>query len=56
MKAFDYKNGEMQAEGVALRAIAAQVGTPFYCYSASALRAAWQEFADGMKGLRASVS
>jgi len=55
MKAFDYKNGEMHAEGVALRAIAAQVGTPFYCYSAGALRATWQEFADAMKGMRASV-
>src|SRR5215470_9058961 len=55
MKVFDYKNGELHAEGVALRAIAAQVGTPFYCYSAGALRAAWQEFADAMKGMRASV-
>ncbi len=55
MKAFDYKNGEMHAEGVALRVIAAQVGTPFYCYSASALRATWQEFADAIKGMRASV-
>ena len=55
MRAFDYKNGEMQAEGVALSAIAAQVGTPFYCYSASALRAAWQEFADAMKGMNASL-
>ena len=55
MKAFDYKNGEMHAEGVALRTIAAQVGTPFYCYSAGALRATWQEFADSTKGMRASV-
>jgi diaminopimelate decarboxylase len=55
MSFFAYSNGEMLAEGVALRTIAAQVGTPFYCYSASALRAAWQEFADAMKGLRASV-
>jgi diaminopimelate decarboxylase len=55
MKAFDYKNGEMQAEGVALSAIAAQVGTPFYCYSAAALRAGWQEFADAIKGMNASV-
>src|SRR5260370_41318230 len=50
-----YKNGEMHAEGVALAAIAAQVGTPFYCYSAGALRAAWREFADGIKGMNASV-
>jgi diaminopimelate decarboxylase len=55
MSFFDYKNDEMHAEGVALATIAAQVGTPFYCYSAAALRAAWQEFADGIKGMRASV-
>lgn len=55
MSFFTYKDGEMQAEGVALRTIAAQVGTPFYCYSAGALRAAWQEFADGIKGMNASV-
>ena len=49
------KNGDMLAEGVALETIARQVGTPFYCYSAAALRAGWQEFADGMKGMNASV-
>src|SRR5471030_1350950 len=55
MNFFEYRNGEMHAEGVALGALAQQVGTPFYCYSAGALRAAWQEFADGMKGMNASV-
>jgi diaminopimelate decarboxylase len=40
---------------VALKTIAQQVGTPFYCYSAGALRAAWQEFASPMKGMNASV-
>jgi diaminopimelate decarboxylase len=45
----------MQAEGVALKTVAQQVGTPFYCYSAGALRAAWQEFASAMKGINASV-
>jgi diaminopimelate decarboxylase len=57
MSFFAHKNGEMHAEGVALSAIAAQVGTPFYCYSAGALRAAWQEFADAIKarGLKAGV-
>jgi len=52
---FAYKKGEMHAEGVALKTIAAQVGTPFYCYSAGALRAALQEFNRGMKGMNASV-
>ena len=56
MSVFAYNaEGEMQAEAVTLKAIAQQVGTPFYCYSAGGLRAAWQEFADGMKGLNASV-
>jgi diaminopimelate decarboxylase len=55
MNFFSYKNGEMHAEGVALKAIAAQVGTPFYCYAAGTLRAAWQEFADATKGMNASV-
>jgi diaminopimelate decarboxylase len=55
MTFFAYKDGEMYAEGVALTAIAQQVGTPFYCYSAGALHQAWQEFADGMKGLNASL-
>jgi diaminopimelate decarboxylase len=56
MSFFKYQNGEMFAEGVALAAISAQVGTPFYCYSASALRAGWKEFADGIKGMNASVA
>ena len=55
MTFFAYKDGEMHAEGVALRTIAQQVGTPFYCYSAAALRQAWQEFADAMKGLNANL-
>ncbi|MBS0518160.1 MAG: diaminopimelate decarboxylase [Proteobacteria bacterium] len=55
MNFFAYRNGEMHAEGVALKTIAQQVGTPFYCYSAAALRAAWQEFADAMKGMNASL-
>ncbi|MFI5033038.1 MAG: diaminopimelate decarboxylase [Reyranellales bacterium] len=56
MNAFTYNPaGDMQAEGVALKLIAQQVGTPFYCYSAGSLRAAWQEFASAMKGVNASV-
>ena len=55
MSFFTYRKGEMHAEGVALKTIAAQVGTPFYCYSAGALRAAMREFVDGMTGMNASV-
>jgi diaminopimelate decarboxylase len=55
MSFFEYKNGEMHAEGVALATISRQVGTPFYCYSAGGLRSAMREFTDAMKGMRASV-
>jgi diaminopimelate decarboxylase len=56
MSFFTYTaDGDMQAEGVALKTIAQQVGTPFYCYSAGALRAAWQEFDQAMKGRNASL-
>ncbi len=55
MSFFAYRKGDMHAEGVALKTIAQQVGTPFYCYSAGALRAALGEFNRGMKGMNASV-
>ncbi len=37
MDHFTYKNGQLHAEDVAIAEIAAQVGTPFYCYSSATL-------------------
>jgi len=37
MRAFDYKNGVLHAEGVSLVRLADQIGTPFYCYSEGAI-------------------
>ena len=37
MRAFDYKNGVLHAEGVSLVGLADQIGTPFYCYSEGAI-------------------
>ena len=34
---FHYQNAELCAEGVSLKKIAEQVGTPFYCYSTEKL-------------------
>jgi diaminopimelate decarboxylase len=34
---FTYKNGQMFAENVSLASIAAELGTPFYCYSTATL-------------------
>jgi diaminopimelate decarboxylase len=37
MHHFHYQNGELYCEGVAVQAVAARVGTPFYLYSAATL-------------------
>lgn len=42
---FSYHNGELCAESIAVAQIAAAVGTPFYLYSAGAMRAQCRAFA-----------
>ncbi len=37
MNHFRYRDGELWAEGVPLPRLAAEVGTPFYCYSTATL-------------------
>ena len=37
MDHFLYRNGQLHAEDVPLAEIAAEVGTPFYCYSTATL-------------------
>ena len=45
MNHFDYRDGVLHAEDVPLPAIAAEVGTPFYCYSTATLVRHYQVFA-----------
>ncbi|MEY2884720.1 MAG: diaminopimelate decarboxylase [Pseudomonadota bacterium] len=51
MDHFDIRDGVMHAEGVSLAALAAHVGTPFYCYSSATIRRHYQVFADAVAGL-----
>ncbi len=44
MNHFEYRNGEMFAEGVALKRIAREVGTPAYVYSLATLKRHFQVF------------
>ena len=44
MSHFDYRNGELHAEGVPLARIAERFGTPSYVYSRAALTEAWRAF------------
>ena len=50
MNTFEYKNGELHAENIALSQIAAKHGTPCYVYSKQALTHAFNNFEAGLKG------
>ena len=51
MHHFDYKNGALHAEDIAITALADKIGTPFYCYSASTIRRHIQVFSQAFSGL-----
>lgn len=55
MHHFSYSNGTLHAEAVSVARIAAEVGTPFYCYSAATLSRHLRVFTDAMTGLDATV-
>jgi diaminopimelate decarboxylase len=52
---FDYRDGVLFAEDVAVPDIAAAVGTPFYCYSTATLTRHFRVFRDVFAGLDALV-
>jgi diaminopimelate decarboxylase len=51
MDAFNYRDGELFAEGVALSAIAERFGTPTYVYSRAHIEAQYLAFADALNGM-----
>lgn len=55
MNHFDYRNGVLHAEDVAIPAIAAAVGTPFYCYSTATLTRHYKVFSQAFADLDALV-
>ncbi|MFJ4452569.1 diaminopimelate decarboxylase [Pseudomonas sp. NPDC089392] len=50
MNAFDYRDGELFAEGVALSAIAERHGTPTYVYSRAHIEAQYRSYTDALQG------
>src|SRR3954454_5015465 len=46
MHHFDYRDGVLHAEAVALDRLRREIGTPFYCYSTATLTRHYQVFAD----------
>jgi diaminopimelate decarboxylase len=55
MHYFAYRNGVMHAEAVNLVELAANVGTPFYCYSTATLERHYHVFADAFADVRALI-
>jgi diaminopimelate decarboxylase len=52
---FSYRDGRLHASGVPLDRLAAEVGTPFYCYDADALEHGYSHFARALEGLPATI-
>ena len=50
MHHFHYRDGRLQAEDVDLTGLAAEVGTPFYCYSTATLERHYRVFAEAFAG------
>ena len=55
MHHFEYKNGVMHAEDVAIPEIAREVGTPFYVYSTATLERHYKVFSQAFSGVRSLV-
>jgi diaminopimelate decarboxylase len=55
MHHFDYRDGVLHAEDVDLAALAAKVGTPFYCYSTATLTRHYRVFAGAFADVDALV-
>ena len=55
MQPFSYRGGALHCEDVALATIAEAVGTPFYCYSSTAIETNFQAFRTAFKGQDAAI-
>ena len=55
MTEFDYRDGVLHAEDVAIPALADAVGTPFYCYSSAGLTRRYTDFAAAFAGQDALI-
>jgi len=55
MNYFQYKDGILHAENVSLADLAAEVGTPFYCYSVATIVRHYNVFRDAVKRLDAKI-
>ncbi len=55
MNHFEYRDGQLFAEEIAVSDIADAVGTPFYCYSTATLRRHYEVFAGALADMGTRV-
>ena len=55
MNYFDYHNNILCAENVPITQLATDVGTPFYCYSTSAIKLHYKNFFNSLNGLKFGI-
>jgi diaminopimelate decarboxylase len=55
MTTFGYRDGHYHVEDVPLRRIADDIGTPFYCYSRSAIESNFRAYSDALKDFDALI-
>ncbi len=55
MNHFEYRSGELHAEGVSVSAIAEAVGTPVYVYASATLERHYRVFAAAFEGLATTI-
>lgn len=56
MDFFSYHQGMLYAEGCSLAALAQEVGTPFYCYSANALVTRFKDYQKAFQGMPSLIA
>ncbi|MDY8108903.1 diaminopimelate decarboxylase [Fulvimarina sp. 2208YS6-2-32] len=55
MNHFEFKDGELHAEDIAVAQIADEIGTPFYCYSTATLNRHYDVFCEAFSDIDAMV-
>ena len=55
MNDFEYRNGVLHAEELPIPELAAEIGTPFYCYSSAALTRRFNEYTAAFAGQDATI-
>ena len=56
MQPFQYRNGFLHAEDVAIADIAKKLATPFYCYSATAIQQQFEKYRHAFADTNALVA